>query len=143
MNRAKQLLNEDFLIYQKFVDISINEDRSDYEWRQLKKSSILPFIREIIYTVQGGCCLNCGLQLDLRGDFSPKYGTIDHVIPRSKGGSQTSIKNMVMLCQKCNSKKSDSIPKRQFLDKHEIVLERINLIMKERKSPSFYSFPGV
>lgn len=143
MNRADEVLNKDFIISQKFVDISINEDRYDYEWKQMKKSSLLPFIRSIIYTAQCGCCLKCGIELELKGEFTQTYATIDHVIPRSKGGSQTSIKNMVLLCQKCNSKKSDNIPKRDFLVKHSTVLDRISLILKEKKCPSLYSFPKI
>lgn len=145
MNRAKAeaIAKSPFAVEQKFIDVQYNECRGDGDWRRLKVSSIFPFIRKILFTVQGGCCLSCGKKLELTGTFSEDYATVDHVIPRSKGGSQTSITNMVMLCPKCNSKKSDSIPTRKFLDAHDIVLERIRLMLREKKCPSLYMFPEI
>ncbi|MFW5847952.1 MAG: HNH endonuclease [bacterium] len=35
--------------------------------------------------------------------------TVDHIVPRSIGGSSISHKNMVVACQKCNTKKSNKI----------------------------------
>jgi 5-methylcytosine-specific restriction endonuclease McrA len=40
---------------------------------------------------------------------STKHLTLDHVIPRSKGG-QHSWDNVVTACEKCNSTKSDRLP---------------------------------
>lgn len=45
-------------------------------------------------------CVYCGSQRQL---------TIDHVIPKSKGGQNT-WSNMVTCCSKCNSKKGDKTP---------------------------------
>jgi CRISPR/Cas system Type II protein with McrA/HNH and RuvC-like nuclease domain len=45
-------------------------------------------------------CVYCGSQRDL---------TIDHVIPKSKGGKNT-WSNMVTSCGKCNHKKGDRTP---------------------------------
>ncbi len=45
-------------------------------------------------------CLYCG---------STKHLTLDHVIPRSKGGQHT-WDNVVTACEKCNSIKSDRLP---------------------------------
>ena len=45
-------------------------------------------------------CVYCGSKKDL---------TIDHVIPRSKGGKNT-WDNLVTCCSKCNLKKSDRTP---------------------------------
>jgi 5-methylcytosine-specific restriction endonuclease McrA len=45
-------------------------------------------------------CVYCGSQRHL---------TIDHVIPKSKGGQNT-WSNMVTCCSKCNSKKGDRTP---------------------------------
>ncbi len=53
--------------------------------------------RHNIFKRDGGKCQYCGTNRDL---------TIDHVIPRSKGGKSTWT-NLVTACKKCNSKKSD------------------------------------
>ena len=42
--------------------------------------------------------------------FEKKELTIDHVIPKSKGGV-TSWENVTTSCKSCNLKKADSIPK--------------------------------
>ncbi|WP_420315660.1 HNH endonuclease [Ekhidna sp.] len=53
--------------------------------------------RHNIFKRDQGKCQYCGTSNDL---------TIDHVIPRSKGGKSTWT-NLVTACKKCNSKKSD------------------------------------
>lgn len=53
--------------------------------------------RHNIFKRDGGQCQYCGTSKDL---------TIDHVIPRSKGGKSTWT-NLVTACKRCNSKKSD------------------------------------
>ncbi|MFT7032165.1 MAG: 5-methylcytosine-specific restriction endonuclease McrA [Cyclobacteriaceae bacterium] len=45
-------------------------------------------------------CQYCGTTKDL---------TLDHLIPRSKGGKST-WKNLVTACKRCNSRKGDSTP---------------------------------
>ena len=40
---------------------------------------------------------------------NPKHLTLDHVIPRSKGGPHT-WDNVVAACEKCNSRKGDRTP---------------------------------
>ncbi len=55
-----------------------------------------------------GRCIYCGEVLKFSGNY--KRGepllTIDHVVPRSKGGSND-IENLVPSCNRCNSNKSD------------------------------------
>jgi 5-methylcytosine-specific restriction endonuclease McrA len=46
----------------------------------------------------GGRCVYCGSFYDL---------TIDHVVPRSKGGTDDRS-NLQTLCRPCNEKKADS-----------------------------------
>ncbi|MEQ8907528.1 HNH endonuclease [Ekhidna sp.] len=53
--------------------------------------------RHNIFKRDGGKCQYCGVNKDL---------TIDHVVPRSKGGKSTWT-NLVTACKNCNSRKSD------------------------------------
>lgn len=55
--------------------------------------------RALIYKRDNHTCQYCG---------STKKLTIDHVIPRSKGGKDT-WQNMVVACSSCNTKKGDHL----------------------------------
>lgn len=50
------------------------------------------------------CCQYCSIEL------TDKDSTIDHVVPRSKGGSSTWV-NMVAACRDCNLSKGNRTPK--------------------------------
>lgn len=56
--------------------------------------------RHRIYRRDGGKCVYCGSQKQL---------TIDHVIPKSRGG-KNSWTNLVTCCHKCNLNKADRTP---------------------------------
>lgn len=56
--------------------------------------------RQNIFKRDGHKCLYCGEKNNL---------TLDHVLPRSKGG-KTSWTNLVTACQTCNSRKGDLTP---------------------------------
>ena len=56
--------------------------------------------RTNIFKRDGERCVYCGTTKDL---------TIDHVIPRSKGGTE-SWENLVTACHSCNSKKGNRTP---------------------------------
>jgi len=55
--------------------------------------------RSMIYKRDNNTCQYCGAKSKL---------TIDHVIPRSKGGGDT-WENLVVACSSCNCKKSDKL----------------------------------
>lgn len=55
--------------------------------------------RSLIYKRDNHTCQYCG---------STKKLTIDHVIPRSRGGKDT-WENMVIACSSCNTKKGDQL----------------------------------
>lgn len=59
-----------------------------------KKRKELPFSRKHVFSRDNYTCVYCGKHAT----------TIDHVVPRSKGG-ENSYENCVASCAKCNSKK--------------------------------------
>jgi 5-methylcytosine-specific restriction endonuclease McrA len=72
---------------------------------RLLKYVVLPFkklkpTRENIFRRDELKCLYCD---------SPKDLTIDHVLPRSRGGGNT-WENLATCCSKCNSRKGDRTP---------------------------------
>ena len=56
-------------------------------------------VRQQVWARDGGLCVECG---------ADDYLEYDHLIPVSKGGSNTPA-NIQLLCRRCNSEKSDSI----------------------------------
>ena len=58
-------------------------------------------LRQITFATHGRLCIYCGNHAD----------AIDHVLPKSLGGTDT-LDNLVPACRKCNSTKSNNIRKR-------------------------------
>ena len=56
--------------------------------------------RKYLYGEQGGYCNGC------EEHFPPQNLTVDHIIPKSKGGTDH-ISNLQLLCSHCNSVKGD------------------------------------
>jgi len=91
---------------------------------KIKKYAHVPYkgvvmSRHNIFRRDGGKCQYCGTSKDL---------TLDHVIPRSKGGKSTWT-NLVTACKKCNSVKGD------------FTLEKAGMSLKKPPiKPSYLSF---
>jgi 5-methylcytosine-specific restriction endonuclease McrA len=66
--------------------------------------------RSMIYKRDGHKCQYCG---------STKELTIDHIIPRSRGGQDT-WENLVVACMPCNTRKSDKL-----LEDTNLVLQTV------------------
>lgn len=62
----------------------------------------VPMTRQNIFKRDKSRCQYCNKDKDL---------TLDHVIPRSKGGKST-WNNLVTACKRCNAKKGDSSPEK-------------------------------
>ena len=58
-------------------------------------------IRELLYGRQGGYCNGCGVH------FPPRNLTLDHIVPRAKGGADAD-ENLQLLCGACNSMKGST-----------------------------------
>ena len=92
----------------KSADNSIVTDKKTYERPLIIR--LLQYVKYVyrrlrvnrhrIYKRDGNKCVYCGISKNL---------TIDHVIPKSKGGKNT-WENLVTCCNKCNLKKSDRTP---------------------------------
>ena len=60
--------------------------------------------RERVFERSYGQCHYCGCHLTM------ETMTLDHVIPRSKGGT-SDILNLVAACKPCNQAKADALPR--------------------------------
>ncbi len=67
------------------------------------KFKTIRYSKRNIWIRDEGCCQYCDT-------FIPKEYTVDHVIPRTKGG-KTVFDNVVLSCFKCNQKKGDKTPR--------------------------------
>lgn len=67
--------------------------------------------RHAIYERDGGKCAYCQKSLDRRD------ATMDHVLPRSRGG-QTEWLNIVLSCTECNTRKGDRTPTEAHMTLH-------------------------
>jgi 5-methylcytosine-specific restriction endonuclease McrA len=54
-----------------------------------------------------GLCHLCKQTVSLGDEGSPRYATIDHVIPLSRGGKDH-IDNLALACRECNERKGAS-----------------------------------
>ena len=71
------------------------------------------------YNQQSGKCVYCDSDMDLE-DSGDAFATIDHVIPRVRGGSSDAF-NEVACCFKCNQDKG-AVPVGAFLGVHRQLL---------------------
>jgi hypothetical protein len=57
-------------------------------------------VRSIVHNRLNGCCEYCWSQVD----FSPDSFSVEHIIPRIKGGTDD-LENLALACQGCNNNK--------------------------------------
>lgn len=79
--------------------------------------------REKILEKSKGKCYYCGKKLRAnhfvhKGEPKKALMTVDHIFPKSKGGSNN-IKNLIASCYKCNQDKADKLPISQNKPKTE------------------------
>jgi 5-methylcytosine-specific restriction endonuclease McrA len=62
--------------------------------------------RDRLYAEQNGCCWICGEEMLVGPEFfnHPKQASLDHVLPRSKGGTH-SVSNLKLAHAICNLKR--------------------------------------
>ena len=81
---------------------SVSGEEAGYRARRTDREPV-PTLSEskvVLYGTQGGNCSRCGAH------FLPQHLTVDHIIARSKGGTDH-LDNLQLLCGHCNSLKGD------------------------------------
>jgi hypothetical protein len=90
----------------------------------------LPCCRKYIFARDEGCCQYCGAGLTMA------TGTLDHVVPKSRGG-RWSWDNLVLACAKCNQHKGNRTPKEahmKLLTRPKQMSYREYITMTDRKN---------
>lgn len=62
------------------------------------------YIRTTTTSVWMGKCLHCGSRLFVNDDGTTD-ATVEHIVPRSVGGSNDDLLNLAMACERCNNQK--------------------------------------
>ena len=75
------------------------ESVSNYSTQNTSRELIAESVKHEVWRRDQGKCVICGSQKNLE---------FDHIIPFSKGGSNT-VRNIQLLCESCNRSKSDKI----------------------------------
>ena len=81
------------------ADIEFAAPAAPLPFEQTSRTPIPEAVRTEVWRRDGGVCVACGSKQNLQ---------FDHIIPVSRGGA-TSVRNLQLLCQTCNQKKSDRI----------------------------------
>ena len=85
---------------QNLTDIKKYEDLVEkIPETELSSRNIPRDVKDSVWNRDGGRCVGCGSNKNLE---------FDHIIPHSKGGSNT-YRNIQLLCESCNRTKSDKI----------------------------------
>jgi len=102
-DQIKLLIKEHYFKQQKKFNKLIKEirlfEKLESSEAQQSREPIPEEVRFAVWRRDGGKCVKCGSQKSLE---------FDHIIPVSKGGSNTE-RNIQLLCEKCNREKSNKI----------------------------------
>lgn len=71
-------------------------------------------LKKLVWTRDGGSCAYCGESLEFRN------ATLDHLIPKSQGGSR-GPENVVLACLECNREKGKRFSKSHLELAAEII----------------------
>jgi hypothetical protein len=69
----------------------------------MARAKISKNLKQAVNNLSGGCCEYCRLQRQFADSFE-----IEHIIPVSRGGSDT-LDNLALACRQCNSLKSNKV----------------------------------
>ena len=75
--------------------------------------------------MSGGICPVCGRKIQNKNPSDKQsYMTVDHIIPKSKGGTRN-YSNIRPMCEKCNRLRG-TIDTRYYLDYKSAITKNIN-----------------
>ena len=109
--RAINLLLQGKVEVVEYADHTVASERDSFKLpkilRLVQMVSVIyklkvPYKKSIVLLRDGYTCGYCGVK-------SKKDLTIDHILPKSRGGAN-SYKNTVACCKECNNKKGDRTP---------------------------------
>jgi len=84
----------------RLIDIdTVYPAPKEIKQREVASRKISQEVKDLVWNRDGGKCVKCGSHEKLE---------FDHIIPFSKGGSNT-YRNIQLLCEHCNRSKSDKI----------------------------------
>jgi hypothetical protein len=88
-----------------------NRIKEDKQFAKKYGNKYEPISRNIVYRKHNYICTSCGVKClhPNKDNYNQSNAaTLDHIIPKSKGGSHT-YDNVTLLCRLCNTIKSDKI----------------------------------
>ena len=100
IDQSYELSEENWKIIQEMSKSYKQPNLRRFRLKSQKRSRFIKQnVKDQVWRRDEGKCTICGTQENLE---------FDHIIPFSKGGMNT-YRNLQLLCQKCNSRKSDKI----------------------------------
>lgn len=94
--------------------------------------------RGLLAQSQNNLCAGCGMPLNVSRKTKPThadYPTLDHVTPRSTGGSRH-LGNVIVMHRKCNNRKADRPP----TGCERLWLDLVNTKLRERVPLAFEAY---
>ena len=104
--------------------------REDKQWARIYGNKYEPISRTIVYRKHNYICTSCGVKClhpNKENYNQSNAATLDHIIPKSKGGSHT-YDNVTLLCRSCNTIKSDKIITQFKRNQSQLELQFIDYI---------------
>lgn len=95
-----EFLNQLEIEFSNLKEVNFIFNKENQVFKIENRSRYIPaMVKKKVWRRDGGKCVSCGSTVDLE---------FDHIVPYSKGGSNTE-KNIQLLCAKCNKKKSNNV----------------------------------
>lgn len=104
--------------------------KDDKQWAKIYGNKYEPISRTIVYRKHNYICTSCGVKClhpNKENYNKSNAATLDHIIPKSKGGSHT-YDNVTLLCRSCNTIKSDKILTQFKRNQSQLELQFIDYI---------------
>jgi len=104
--------------------------KDDKQWARIYGNKYEPISRTIVYRKHNYICTSCGVKCihPNKDNYNQSNAaTLDHIIPKSKGGSHT-YDNVTLLCRSCNTIKSDKIVTQFKRNQSQLELQFIDYI---------------